>query len=293
MQCLFADVMADRKIPICAITSLPASYREPRTLTPYATIPAFKTLTQVIDQAYVWNDTLGAYTGAVGVGVQKEIDKVQASRPPTTNGHNYASSSAGVSRPKAQQQSQTGPQENPYSVTYSAGASARAARGSRGESDFVAFEGNGTLSPAPAKMAAKKVAKPKASAKPKGKGKLNGLGPSSSAGAAPSSPGAGAPQPVETAPTTAPILAQAPPPLPTSTCTVSLAPTPAPTLTPATAPLSQQIGAVSGPPAVPLVAAAPAPSQAGAAPTIPVASEVPTPMDVDAKPPDAGVVAAT
>ncbi|GAA5951908.1 hypothetical protein JCM10213_008721 [Rhodosporidiobolus nylandii] len=67
---------------LCPITGLPAKYRCPRTLTPYATLAAYKILTSLTDQqAYVYSDSLGAYTGTSGIGLIRDVEANWARRP--------------------------------------------------------------------------------------------------------------------------------------------------------------------------------------------------------------------
>ncbi|KAK4698919.1 vacuolar protein sorting-associated protein 72, partial [Phenoliferia sp. Uapishka_3] len=71
----------NRKVPICPLTGLPAPYRDPRTMTPYSSLAAYKTLTAVIEQSYPWDQTLGVFTGKSGWGLQKELeDRLPAHR---------------------------------------------------------------------------------------------------------------------------------------------------------------------------------------------------------------------
>ncbi|VDC07024.1 unnamed protein product [Peniophora sp. CBMAI 1063] len=50
-----------RYVPPCAVTGLPAKYRDPRTGAPYATIEAFDVLTKVLDDEYTWSTVLGRH----------------------------------------------------------------------------------------------------------------------------------------------------------------------------------------------------------------------------------------
>ncbi|GAA5840428.1 hypothetical protein JCM11251_006557 [Rhodosporidiobolus azoricus] len=90
------DWTAERKVPaktvdgvegrgyLCPITGLPAKYRDPRTLTPYATLAAYRIITSLTDaQNAVYSDSLGAYTGLTGMpgGVVKEVEASWARRP--------------------------------------------------------------------------------------------------------------------------------------------------------------------------------------------------------------------
>lgn len=62
------------------ITGQQALYRDPRTLTPYSSLAAYKTITKTIEQEFVWSDEIGAYTGQVGVGLQSEIEDIYTKR---------------------------------------------------------------------------------------------------------------------------------------------------------------------------------------------------------------------
>lgn len=81
-----ADGLAERVKPTCVVTGLPARYREPRTFAPYATADAYDTLRLVADQQFVWNESIRAYTGQVGIGLQHEIEsdpkRRKTGRPP-------------------------------------------------------------------------------------------------------------------------------------------------------------------------------------------------------------------
>ncbi|SCV67166.1 BQ2448_5812 [Microbotryum intermedium] len=90
MEALFGDhcdwdtaksvtLESNRRPKVCPITGLPAKYRDPRTMTPYANKYAYDVLTQLLswskpnqaDQlkpVFSWNETLGAYTGVIGLG---------------------------------------------------------------------------------------------------------------------------------------------------------------------------------------------------------------------------------
>ncbi|KAF8599242.1 YL1-domain-containing protein [Ceratobasidium sp. AG-I] len=53
--------------PVCAITGLSASYRDPRTGIPYANAYAFKTLTRLLRHEFVWSQEKGCYVGDEGL----------------------------------------------------------------------------------------------------------------------------------------------------------------------------------------------------------------------------------
>lgn len=69
-----------RKTPTCVITGLPALYRDPRTQAPYASIAAYKTLTSVISHSYSWSETVGAFTGQIGLGLELDFEKTSNGR---------------------------------------------------------------------------------------------------------------------------------------------------------------------------------------------------------------------
>lgn len=66
--------MIEKKVPVCVVTGQPAHYRDPHTFAPYSTIAAFKTLQKVYHHEFIWNEALEAYTGQIGVGVEKDIE---------------------------------------------------------------------------------------------------------------------------------------------------------------------------------------------------------------------------
>lgn len=70
----FADpsLATDRKIPLCPLTGLPAPYRDPLTLTPFATLSAYKTLHRVVGGEYAFHEGVGAFTGRVGEGLERK-----------------------------------------------------------------------------------------------------------------------------------------------------------------------------------------------------------------------------
>lgn len=55
-----------RTTPVCAITGLSASYRDPRTGIPYANAYAYKTLTRLLKHEFVWSQEKGCYVGDEG-----------------------------------------------------------------------------------------------------------------------------------------------------------------------------------------------------------------------------------
>lgn len=78
----YPDPMLDLKLNRCALTGLPARYRDPRTLTPYATLEAYQVLNSIVDsQAFIWTDSLGAYTGTSGFGLAREVETMWSRRP--------------------------------------------------------------------------------------------------------------------------------------------------------------------------------------------------------------------
>ncbi|SCZ96374.1 BZ3500_MvSof-1268-A1-R1_Chr8-2g10152 [Microbotryum saponariae] len=91
MEALFGDhcdwdtaksvtLESNRRPKICPITGLSAKYRDPRTMTPYANKYAYDVLTQLLSSTktaeragdtkpvFSWNETLGAYSGVIGLG---------------------------------------------------------------------------------------------------------------------------------------------------------------------------------------------------------------------------------
>ncbi|KDQ17516.1 hypothetical protein BOTBODRAFT_143920 [Botryobasidium botryosum FD-172 SS1] len=52
-----------RRVPQCAITGLPAQYRDPRTGIPFANAVAYKTISGLLDHRYVWSQELQCYIG--------------------------------------------------------------------------------------------------------------------------------------------------------------------------------------------------------------------------------------
>ncbi|GAA6016927.1 hypothetical protein JCM10207_007849 [Rhodosporidiobolus poonsookiae] len=158
---------------LCPITGLPAKYRDPRTLTPYATLAAYKVLTALVDsQAFVYSESAGAYTGSSGFGLMRDVQGSWARRPgakAAAQQPKYAaaptptapaapmvgaaaqvlptpgSSGSGVKRPRAPKQSSS--QDNPYKVEYA--HSGGTGRGQRGRTSFSDASGApGTPSPA-------------------------------------------------------------------------------------------------------------------------------------------------
>ncbi|GAA5992996.1 hypothetical protein JCM5350_004312 [Sporobolomyces pararoseus] len=77
-----APPRSDPKLQRCALTGLPARYRDPRTLTPYASLEAYQVLNSIVDaQAFIWTDSLGAYTGTSGFGLAREVETMWSRRP--------------------------------------------------------------------------------------------------------------------------------------------------------------------------------------------------------------------
>ena len=70
----------DRKVPMCPLTGLPASYRDPRTMTPYSSLAAYRTLTALVEQTFPWDPTHCVFTGVNGFGLQQELEDRQLSR---------------------------------------------------------------------------------------------------------------------------------------------------------------------------------------------------------------------
>ncbi|KAF9113758.1 hypothetical protein BGX27_000863 [Mortierella sp. AM989] len=59
--------------PMCAITGLPAKYKDPRTGIPYANKEAYKILQNVIRHGYVWSNGLNAYCHDVAQPLPKGV----------------------------------------------------------------------------------------------------------------------------------------------------------------------------------------------------------------------------
>ncbi|BGO89324.1 hypothetical protein NBRC10512_001731 [Rhodotorula toruloides] len=132
------------KHTLCPITGLIARYRDPRTLTPYGTLSAFRTLNAIVDhQAFIWSDSLSAYTGTTGFGLMRDVEKSWSKRPlPPGSRLMYAvatpppvnpamakgkARATGQGYPQQQQRPQV---ENPYKIEYAhAGGSGRGQRG--------------------------------------------------------------------------------------------------------------------------------------------------------------------
>ncbi|GAA5879113.1 hypothetical protein JCM8547_008371 [Rhodosporidiobolus lusitaniae] len=67
---------------LCPLTGLPAKYLDPRTLTPYANLAAYRLLTSLVDsQTSLYSDSLGAYTANVGLGLAREVEIGWSKRP--------------------------------------------------------------------------------------------------------------------------------------------------------------------------------------------------------------------
>ncbi|RKP04716.1 YL1 nuclear protein C-terminal domain-containing protein, partial [Thamnocephalis sphaerospora] len=56
---------ADPEKPVCAVTGLPARYRDPHTGLPYADARAFSVIRRLAAGRFPWNGELGAYTSAI------------------------------------------------------------------------------------------------------------------------------------------------------------------------------------------------------------------------------------
>ncbi|KAI5480977.1 YL1 nuclear family, transcription factor [Pseudohyphozyma bogoriensis] len=208
----------NRKVPMCPITGLPAKYRDPRSFTPYATIAAFHTINQVIDETFVYNETLGAYTGKAGLGMEKEIaDANKGRKPPVNKGKAPAalapapSTSARPSpaqKPTAAAPSTPVVQENPYGYTYSAGASDRAARRERSRHDEDvnaqagpsganghANGGSGSGTPVPSASVLPATLPPLPTVTPGAPSVVDSPAPASASASASASPAGGTPKP--------------------------------------------------------------------------------------------------
>ncbi|GAA5969564.1 hypothetical protein JCM21900_002346 [Sporobolomyces salmonicolor] len=175
----------------CPITGLPARYRDPRTFTPYATLPAFRTLNSLVDaQSFVWSDALGAYTGTSGVGLTREVEAAWARRPqpkpryaaappppsaavalppaptpvqptrpalkPIKTGGSGSGSASGSANGKGKGRAPAQREDNPYKIEYAhTGGSGRGSRGRLSLSDLAggSVSAPGTPTPAPAAAA--------------------------------------------------------------------------------------------------------------------------------------------
>lgn len=148
LLCHFLSGRTDEFLPaehtLCPITGLVARYRDPRTLTPYGTLSAFRTLNAIVDhQAFIWSDSLSAYTGTTGFGLMRDVEKSWSKRPlPPGSRLMYAvatpppvnpamvkgkARATGQGYPQQQQRAQV---ENPYKIEYAhAGGSGRGQRG--------------------------------------------------------------------------------------------------------------------------------------------------------------------
>ncbi|KAG0665828.1 hypothetical protein C6P46_005922 [Rhodotorula mucilaginosa] len=146
----------------CPITGLPARYRDPQTLTPYATLAAYHALRAMVDsQAFVWSESLGAYTAAANFGIMRDVEASWARRPqpkdalpryaaagPTPPAHRagtFGNIAAAQPVPRAPRQRQPQTNENPYKIEYA--HSGGSGRGQRGRSSIG--EGTSDLPPPP------------------------------------------------------------------------------------------------------------------------------------------------
>ncbi|BGP37684.1 hypothetical protein JCM10449v2_001601 [Rhodotorula kratochvilovae] len=140
----------------CPFTGLPARYRDPLTLVPYANLSAFHQLRAMASPhaPFVWSDALGAYTGASGFGLVRDVELgwgrrqgVQPKRyaaaapapahaPPPGPGAAGAWFSTAPPPPRAQPRPRASlppggaHEDNPYKISYAhAGGSGRGQRG--------------------------------------------------------------------------------------------------------------------------------------------------------------------
>ncbi|GAA5821171.1 hypothetical protein JCM3770_002265 [Rhodotorula araucariae] len=151
-----------RHLGICPFTGLSARYRDPLTLVPYANLSAFHQLRAMASPhaPFVWSDALGAYTGASGFGLVRDVElgwgrrqgvqprryAAAAAAPPVAAPPGAAvffstaprpppqTSHRAQPRPPAQQHAAAGgpgaSADNPYKVAYAhAGGSGRGQRG--------------------------------------------------------------------------------------------------------------------------------------------------------------------
>jgi hypothetical protein len=129
----------------------------------------------VTEQAYAWNETLGAYTGVVGVGIEAEVERVQpkgkrvvvpsvkAGGAPKPSGSGTVPVVKKETKPKAvgkekapgkskakgkgkevskdpEKEVVVGGGDNPYGVTYKNGGAGAAARAKKGRESLAAEE---------------------------------------------------------------------------------------------------------------------------------------------------------
>lgn len=164
-------IVSARKIATCPITGLPARYRDPRALTPYATIEAYNILTKMIAQDYVWNEEIGAYTGHVGVGVQRgiELESGKRRRPsgvvagPSAPIGPGAAGRAIRAKPKEEEDVDMLPIDSPL------------------PSPALSYSHSASASPAPPSSQPKSQAKSQSKSKGKARPKARSKGPSRSA----------------------------------------------------------------------------------------------------------------
>ncbi|GAA5843893.1 hypothetical protein JCM9279_000178 [Rhodotorula babjevae] len=184
LEAIFGDHADWRKRPMpvgqlgtCPFTGLPARYRDPLTLVPYATISAFHQLRAMASPQppFVWSDALSAYTGASGFGLMADVElawgrrpnpqperyaaagphaqlqhqRATSALPPTL----YFSTMPGAVQQQQQQQQRAprqpqAPEDNPYKISYAhAGGSGRGQRG-RASLDAAAAQAQGPPQPA-------------------------------------------------------------------------------------------------------------------------------------------------
>ncbi|GAA6012151.1 hypothetical protein JCM11491_001765 [Sporobolomyces phaffii] len=148
---------SDPKSNRCALTGLPARYRDPRTLTPFASLEAYQVLNSIVDsQAFIWTDSLGAYTGTSGFGLAREVETMWTRRPAGRIRHAASTDAPAVllpmsaappapaTRPVSTRSSQPRPpastrEDNPYVREYASAGSSR-----RGRTSGVDLDANGT-----------------------------------------------------------------------------------------------------------------------------------------------------
>ncbi|GAA5951675.1 hypothetical protein JCM3765_003080 [Sporobolomyces pararoseus] len=163
----------DPKLQKCALTGLPAKYRDPRTLTPYGTLEAYQVLNSIVDaQAFIWTDSLGAYTGTSGFGLAREVETMWSRRPTQRvrhaastdappvllpmsaappNPHAVRAHSTRSSQPRMSTSSSTTREDNPYIREYTNSGGSRTRGRMSGAADIVADGAaqSGTASPLP------------------------------------------------------------------------------------------------------------------------------------------------
>lgn len=84
----------------CPITGQHARYLDPRTGVPFASVHAFKTLTQILEHDFIWDKTLGCYTARA----DEAAAMAEAPVPPQQQEHDAAASSSISTRKRGAKQ---------------------------------------------------------------------------------------------------------------------------------------------------------------------------------------------